>query len=137
MLSEKIQPRFNETDFLGHINNTVLPVWFEAARLPIFEIFTPDLAAAKWQLMVAKLEVTFLGELFYGQEVEIKTTISHIGNSSFVVKQQAWQHQQCCAEGHTVMVKYNFNTKKSQPLNSDDKAALSKHLSVIPIKLNK
>ncbi|WP_105214921.1 acyl-CoA thioesterase [Pseudoalteromonas sp. T1lg22] len=131
MLIEKVQPRFSETDVLGHINNTVLPVWFEAARTPIFKIFTPDLNPHQWRLIVAKVEVTFLGELFYGQEVEVKTMIERIGSSSFVIKQQAWQHGQCCAEGKTVMVRYNFENKASQALSEEEKSQLSQHLEAV------
>lgn len=43
MFKEIIKPRFNETDALSHINNTVLTAWFEGARDPIFKLFTPDL----------------------------------------------------------------------------------------------
>ncbi|TQF72290.1 acyl-CoA thioesterase [Pseudoalteromonas luteoviolacea] len=128
MLAEKIMPRFSETDVLGHINNTVLPVWFEAARAPIFKIFTPDLNPHNWKLIVAKVEVTFKGELFYGQEVQIKTAIEKIGNSSFVILQQAWQHNECCAEGRTVMVRYDFETKSSQALSLVEREALEGHL---------
>ncbi|TMP23815.1 thioesterase [Pseudoalteromonas rubra] len=125
MLSETLMPRFSETDVLGHINNTVLPVWFEAARTPIFKIFTPDLNPHQWKLIVAKVEVTFKGELFYGQQVEVKTAIEKIGNSSFVILQQAWQHGECCAEGRTVMVRYDFANKTSQALNDREKTELA------------
>jgi acyl-CoA thioester hydrolase len=125
MLSEVLMPRFSETDVLGHINNTVLPVWFEAARVPIFKIFTPDLNPHAWKLIVAKVEVTFKGELFYGQQVEIKTNIEKIGNSSFVILQQAWQHGECCAEGKTVMVRYDFARKSAQALSADERHALT------------
>ncbi|OCQ20271.1 thioesterase [Pseudoalteromonas luteoviolacea] len=128
MLAEKIMPRFSETDVLGHINNTVLPVWFEAARAPIFKIFTPDLNPHNWKLIVAKVEVTFKGELFYGQEVEIKTAIEKIGNSSFVILQQAWQHGECCAEGRTVMVRYDFASKSSKNLSQHERDALAEYL---------
>ena len=128
MFIEKIAPRFSETDVLGHINNTVLPVWFEAARVPIFKFFTPNLDPHQWRLIVAKIEVTFQGELFYGQEVEIKTMIEKIGGSSFVILQQAWQHGQCCAEGKTVMVRYDFSQKSAQALNEQERQALSEHL---------
>ncbi|KZN29453.1 thioesterase [Pseudoalteromonas luteoviolacea S2607] len=128
MLAEKIMPRFSETDVLGHINNTVLPVWFEAARAPIFKIFTPDLNPHNWKLIVAKVEVTFKGELFYGQQVEIKTAIEKIGKSSFVILQQAWQHGECCAEGRTVMVRYDFASKSSQSLSEYERDALAVHL---------
>ncbi|ALU43936.1 acyl-CoA thioesterase [Pseudoalteromonas rubra] len=127
MLSETIMPRFSETDVLGHINNTALPVWFEAARTPIFKIFTPDLNPHQWKLIVAKVEVTFKGELFYGQPVEVKTAIEKVGNSSFVILQQAWQHDECCAEGRTVMVRYDFAGKTSQSLSDEEQAALSEY----------
>ncbi len=128
MLSEKLMPRFSETDVLGHINNTALPVWFEAARVPIFKIFTPDLDPKQWKLIVAKVEVTFKGELFYGQEVEVKTAIERLGSSSFVILQQAWQHGECCAEGKTVMVRYDFANKSSQPLSEEEKQQLTAFL---------
>ena len=75
MFSMSIEPRFVETDALGHINNTVLPAWFEQARTPIFKICTPSLAIDKWELILAKIEVSFLGQIYYGKVVEIKTFI--------------------------------------------------------------
>ena len=47
MLVDTITPRFCDTDALGHISNTTLPVWFEGARDPIFRWFTPDLDPQK------------------------------------------------------------------------------------------
>lgn len=127
MFVEKITPRFSETDVLGHINNTVLPVWFEAARTPIFKFFTPDLNPRDWKLIIAKVEVSFVGELFYGHEVEIKSMIEHIGSSSFVIRQEAYQQGDCCAIGKTVMVRYDFNAKTKQVLSNEEKAALNEH----------
>ena len=40
MFIEKVMPRFSETDVLGHINNTALPIWFEAARTPFLNFYT-------------------------------------------------------------------------------------------------
>jgi len=128
MFKEKIMPRFTETDALGHINNTVLPVWFEATRTPIFRFFTPDLDPKQWKLIIAKIEVEFQGELFYGQEVEIKTAIRKIGNSSFVIEQSAWQHDEQCALGKTIVVRYDFDNKKAQVLSEQEKNMLSEHL---------
>lgn len=124
-------PRFSETDALGHINNTVLPVWFEAARVPIFKFFTPDLNPHNWKLIIAKVEVSFVGELFYAHEVTINTSIEQIGNSSFVIRQEAWQQDKCCAIGKTVMVRYDFASKTKQPLSTDEKAALTQHFVVV------
>ena len=131
MFTEKVMPRFSETDALGHINNTVLPVWFEAARVPIFKFFTPDLNPHNWKLIIAKVEVSFVGELFYAHEVTINTSIEQIGNSSFVIRQEAWQQDKCCAIGKTVMVRYDFASKTKQPLSTDEKAVLTQHLVAV------
>ncbi|MFC3032982.1 acyl-CoA thioesterase [Pseudoalteromonas fenneropenaei] len=127
-LVETVQPRFSETDALGHINNTVVPVWFEAARTPIFKIFTPDLDPKQWKLIIAKIEVEFKGELFYGENVELRTAIERIGTSSYVIVQQAWQHGECCAEGRTVMVRYDFAAKSSVALSAEERAGLGAYL---------
>ena len=55
MFSESFSPRFTDTDALGHINNTLVPIWFEGARDPIFKIFTPILDVTNWQLILAKI----------------------------------------------------------------------------------
>lgn len=128
MFSMMIEPRFVETDALGHINNTVLPAWFEQARTPIFEIFTPSLAIDEWQLILAKIEVSFLGQIYYGKIVEIKTYIQSIGNSSFVVYHQAWQDEKQVAEGTAVLVNFDHTTQKSKHLSEPIRAALGAHL---------
>lgn len=121
-------PRFSETDALGHINNTVLPVWFEQARTPIFRIFTPTLAIDQWELILAKIEVSFLKQIYYGKDVEIRTFIESIGKSSFVVHQEAWQEQQKVAEGKAVMVHFNHDTQQSKAIPESIRALMNEHL---------
>ncbi len=113
MFKQKLQPRFAETDALGHINNAVLPVWFEQARTPIFEIFVPKLDVKKWTLILAKIEVEFVQEIFYGTNVEIHSYIEKIGNSSFVAYQEAWQSERLVAKGRATMVHFDHAVKKS------------------------
>ncbi len=124
MYSQQIQPRFNDTDALGHINNTVLAVWFEGARDPLFRVFTPDLNPTDWRLILAKFSVEFHAELFYGQPVEIRTWVSRVGNSSFDVSQQAWQQDKLCASGVAVLVHYDFAGNTSLPLSADQQSRL-------------
>jgi acyl-CoA thioester hydrolase len=127
MLVQNLQPRFAETDALGHINNAVLPVWFEQARTPIFALFTPGLEVKKWSLILAKIEVEFVKEIFYGTDVEIRSYIEKIGNSSFVCYQEAWQSQNLAAKGKSVMVHFNHSTKKSMPIPDAVRGQLNEH----------
>jgi acyl-CoA thioester hydrolase len=127
MFSEKLMPRFSDTDALGHINNTMLPVWFEAARDPVFRLFTPELDLQNWPLILAKIEVSFLAQLYYGKEIEIRTFISRLGGSSFDVYQEAWQDGQKCASGTAVMVHFCYQEQKSAPLPEAIRSQLESH----------
>lgn len=125
-----VVPRFYETDALGHINNTVLSNWFEAAREPVFRIFNPALKLPEWNLILARVEIDYVAQTHYGQETEIRTWIEKIGNSSFVVAQEAWQGDVCVARGKAVQVFFNYATQKSEPLPAPYRAELEKHLQV-------
>ena len=121
-----ITPGFYETDALGHINNTVIPMWLEKARTPIFRIFTPDLDPKKWQLILAKIEIEYLCQLDYRLIVIIKTGIQHIGNSSFLIRQELFQNEKFAARGLTTLVRFDYNNKKSKALTQKSRSELEK-----------
>ena len=124
MLSETFKVRFCETDALQHVSNTALPQWFEAAREPIFRIFQPDMAIENWPLIMASMKIDFKAQMYFGHTVEIKTGISRIGNSSFDVLQQVWQQGQCCAQGVTSLVHFDFNQQRSVKISAIQRRAL-------------
>jgi acyl-CoA thioester hydrolase len=128
MFTMAITPRFYETDALGHINNTVLPCWFETARGPVFRLFNPALQLKEWNLILARVEVDFLAQIHFGHEVTIVTGIEKIGSASFVVIQEAWQKNLCVAQGKAVQVFFNYLTQKSEPLPASLRTKLDEHL---------
>ena len=128
MFKAIITPRFSDTDALGHINNTNAPIWFEGARDPIFRLFMPDLSIQEWQLIIAKIDVSYHGQLFYGQDIEIRTYISRIGGASFDVYQELWQHGEKCVSGTAAMVHFDYKSQQSQKIPSDVKNELMQHL---------
>ncbi|KPZ71310.1 1,4-dihydroxy-2-naphthoyl-CoA hydrolase [Shewanella sp. P1-14-1] len=123
--SLNLTPRFCETDALGHINNTVIPVWFEAARDPVFDIVNPGQDLTKWNMIIAGFNIVFNAPTFYGTDVTVKTHISRVGNSSFEIAQSCWQNGRQTAEAKTTMVHYNYQTEKSQPISGEVKAQLA------------
>ena len=125
MLSETFKIRFYETDALRHVNNTVVPQWFETAREPIFKIFNPTLDLSQWPLILASFTVDFVAQIHYGIDVEVKTGITRIGNSSFTVYQEIWQAEVLVAKGTTTMVHFDYATNKSAPITNTHKEALN------------
>jgi len=127
MFKEIIQPRFAETDALGHINNATLPVWFEQSRRPIFKIFVPSLQPNDWNLILAKVEVEYTAELFYGEQVTVITAVKSIGNSSIQVYQEAWQGGRKAAKGIATMVHFDHQKKTSVSIPNDVRQTLHTH----------
>lgn len=132
MFSTNISPRFLETDALGHINNTVLPMWFESSRDSIFRMFTPDMDVNNWKLILASYSVNFHAETHYGDDVEIRTYISRIGGASFDVYQECWQNDIKTVSGVTTMVHFCHQTKKSLALPSEIVAQMDQHMIELP-----
>jgi acyl-CoA thioester hydrolase len=127
MFSVVIQPRFVETDALGHINNTVLPQWFEQARSPIFKLFVPSMNPAEWNLILAKIEVEFVSELFYPDDVELRSYVERLGNSSCVVYQEVWQGGKLGAKGRATLVHFDHQSKKAIPIPEPIRTQLAAH----------
>ena len=128
MFSYSVMPGFSDTDFLGHINNTRLPVWFENARTPIFKIFTPDLDQKTWPLILARITVDFQEQLYLNSIIEIRSQINKIGNASFSVQQQAWQNGKCAASGEATMVRFDYASKKAVRISDEIREKLQQHL---------
>ncbi|MDR1679417.1 MAG: acyl-CoA thioesterase [Prevotellaceae bacterium] len=130
MFTTTVTPRFGDIDALGHINNTVLPVWFELARNPFFRMFQPDLKIElkTWSLIMAHIDFDFLHELTIQYDVEIRSSVSRIGSKSFTLVHEAWQNGKLCSKGEAVLVHYDFNTKQTTLIPEHIKQQLAEHL---------
>ena len=128
-LTLSITPRFSETDALAHVSNTALPCWFEQARRPFFELFVPGLDVRQWNLIVRKIEVEFEAQIFLDPAVEIRSWLSHLGNSSYVVAHEAWQDGRCCARGSAVMIHFDYARQQPAPIPEAIRVQLQDYLA--------
>ena len=127
MFRTVIQPRVSETDGAGHINNTTVPVWFEAGRQEIFKMFMPDLSFRN-EVVVVSISIDYLHQIYYGRDVEVRTWVRKIGNSSFVLYEELHQNGNRCARGTATYVNYNFETRRSEPIPPALRKRLEEHL---------
>lgn len=130
MWKKIVTPRFGDIDGLRHINNCMLPVWFELAREPMFRLFHPDFGKGMddWRLIMARISVDFTSQMRLGADVEIRTYVRKIGRSSLTVFQEAWQDGELGAKGEAVIVHYDFPNKKSLPIPEPVRDELVKHM---------
>lgn len=132
MFIETVTPRFGDSDGLRHINNIALVEWFEVGRNPIFRMFTPDLDLSyeKWKLILVRTEFDYIGQMFYGRDVEIRNYITHIGNSSFTIGHEAWQDGELKAKGKAILVHFDFINQESIPIPDSIRIQLKEHLII-------
>ena len=128
MLLHTIQPRFSDTDALGHISNTAFPVWFEEARTPLFEMYHPTLDVKSWPLIIARIELDLLAQTYWGDDVDIKTYISKLGSSSCEVTHEAWQKDKMVAKGKAVMIYFDYENEKPLPIPDEVRQKLTQHI---------
>lgn len=124
------KPRFNDTDALGHINNAAIATWFEEGRRSIFEYFIPDLDPKKWNLIIARIEIDYLAQGYYQKQTTVKTLVEKIGNSSFVLFQEAIQDGIIISRGKAFLVCFDYAKQKSFPIPEDIKEKLKEHLHI-------
>lgn len=123
-----IEPRVSETDGVGHINNTTIPVWFEAGRNKLFKLFTPDDSFQNWKMIILKMNVEYVAQIYFGREVEVQTWIKRIGNSSLELYEEMYQDARLCAKGTALYVNYNLKAQKSEPIPTAIRYELEEHL---------
>lgn len=128
LLKTIITPRVSETDGVGHINNTTIPIWFEAGRNEIFKMFTSDLSFEDWRCIILNMNVDYLKQIYYGRDVIIKTHVEKIGNSSFTLYEEMFQNEELCVKGRAVYVNFNRKKQATEPIPDDIRLQLEEHL---------
>lgn len=109
----------------GHVVNTVPPRWFEAARLPFYaEVETRTGPDALFGL-VRKASYEYLRELWPGEAVEVRTAVRHIGTTSALFYQEAWQRGELAVTAETVLVMINRARRGKQSLSAESRAYLA------------
>lgn len=126
MFTHKLMPRFSDTDALGHIHNAAIVVWFEEGRTELFKTFVPSLNPKKWNLIIARIEVDFVSQGQYTKEVEVKSFVEKIGNTSLVLNQECFQNGATIAKAKVILVHFDYDTNKPASIPEEIKSKLIK-----------
>ena len=129
MFHTTFQPRFSECDGLGHINNSVPPVWFEEARTELFKLFNPSLEMKTWNLILKRYDIDFRAQIWRDYPIEVETEIVKIGNTSLTVEQRAIQQGTVAVVGHTTMVHFDYKAGRPEPIPEAIKEKLAAHVA--------
>lgn len=116
-----VQLRFNDVDAFGHINNSVYFALYDLAKTEYLrDVSDPDFTRKDIRPVVANVNADFIHPVYYGDNIEIQTAVTHLGNTSFVISQQAIDidKKRVVCKCRTVMV--CFSVSKQAPVTLPD-----------------
>ena len=118
----EVQMRFNDTDMLGHVNNSVYLGYFDLGKTQYFT----DVAkgVVDWgniNIVVVNLNVDFFAPTFINEQVAVLTQVVSIGQKSLTMEQRLVNVKtgQVKCMARTVMAGIDLHTGQSQPIDAD------------------
>lgn len=124
-----VHVRFSETDMFGHVNNTVPIAYFEYARIE----FMKEIGLMQGWLskdgdlipVVADMQVDFIQQVFFDEQLRIYVKVESIGNSSADVHYWAVNDKrETCFTGRGAIVQISKTSGKGHPWSDEEKAML-------------
>ena len=112
--------RWDDLDAFGHVNNAVYLTYAQEARFAWSGIL---------EMVVARAEVDFIAPIYDGDTfLDIELWVSAIGNSSFTMTYEIKMKGELVARVKTVQVTVDMESKKSRPIDDEQRAFLTKYL---------
>ena len=120
----RLEPRYNDYDTKGHVNNAVFLTYFEIARE---KAWIDGLGGdADFPFILAEATVRFRSEAMIGDPMEIEITTSEVRTRAWV-----WSYAirdprdgRLIAEGKTVQVMYDYEGRRAVAIPAELAARL-------------
>ncbi len=108
-----IQVRFNDTDMLGHLNNTSYALYAEQGRVAFMDEFRRGGALPEGVFVIlARLELDFLRQVRYGDRVHVLTHVAKLGRTSVTLAQEIYGDDRLAARAVSVVVVFDYGLQK-------------------------
>jgi acyl-CoA thioester hydrolase len=120
--------RFCDTDKLGHVNNAVYAVMYEAGRSELMNLAGLLDAGAGHAVVIARLELDFLREMNWPGEVHIATEVARIGTKSLHMRQSLTLNDILVSRSTSVLAVIDTTTRRAVPIDAAWRARLEEWL---------
>lgn len=123
-----IRPRASETDLVGHINNTVIAVWFEELRTCYLQhLQSGENGLPVIHVTVASVTIDYLGETFFGSDVIAQLRSVTLGNTSVTMECDMFQDGRHLVRASAVLVHWDQETRRPVRIGEDYRQRIGAH----------
>lgn len=119
-----VEVRFGDLDSLNHVNNANYLTYIETARIKYFkDLLGLGVGHGKFSVILAKATVDFKLPILLDDRITVFTRCSRLGTKSFDLEYTILKVNEEkpveMANGHTVLVAYDYTTGKTIELPDD------------------
>ena len=113
--------RFGDLDAMQHMNNVEFLRFFETARIEYLKTILPEHRPTRRQefgFIFAECRIAYRSPAFYDEGIRTEIRPATVGRSSLRLdfEMRAEDDDRLLAEGHGVLVGYDYAAGRSQPL---------------------
>ena len=120
----EIQLRFNDTDALGHLNNTAYALYAEQGRVDFLDTFRSEGV----YLILAHISLDFLKQVRFRDSVYVLTRVGKVGRTSVTLEQEVYGNDEIAARVHSVVVMFDYEAQKPVPVSDAVRAELEAYV---------
>ena len=120
----EIQLRFNDTDALGHLNNTTYALYAEQGRVDFLDTFRSEGV----YLILAHISLDFLRQVRFRDSVYVLTRIAKIGTTSVTLEQEVYGNDEVAARVRSVVVMFDYEAQQPVAISDAVRAQLGAYL---------
>ena len=126
----KIKVRFSDLDAMQHVNNATYLSYLEEARIKYFnDLFSLKDGNLDYEAVIARIEIDYLFPIVLGDEIEVYTRISNLGNKSIDVLHIIGIRKESglikAATSVTKLVYYNYKSRSTMQIPEEAKKIIS------------
>jgi acyl-CoA thioester hydrolase len=120
-----IQPRFSDTDALGHVNNQSFAAYAELGRLDfVNHLFDRSVGT----IILASLYLDFRRQVRFPEPLHIETWVAKLGSSSITLQQIIYASGERAADVKSVVVYFDYATAKPRELTAEIRTTLAPYV---------
>ena len=123
-----VQPRFRDTDAMGHVNNAVYLTYLEVARQAYWEHVAPEVPYDQVPYVMGRATLEFLSPARLGDALEVCQHVAWMSRSSFAIESEIRDKNTARLLLHAtcVVVTYSYAERRSIPIPAWLRAAVEK-----------
>jgi acyl-CoA thioester hydrolase len=117
-LVHEIQPRFRDTDAMGHINNAVYITYLEVARIAYWRALEATREYGQGPFILARIAADFRSEARVDETLLVGIRCEWIGTKSFALSYEIREKStgRLVVEADSVLVCYDYVRRQSIPM---------------------